>query len=118
MSEGVFRHLTSHPAHPLIGRVDSAGTAGYHTGAAPDSRTLATLKAKGVSYSHAARQVKEKDFEEFDWIFGMDRDNLYDLQQLRKRVVKKKKGEESGVAEVRLVCFPSPTALWLRTRSF
>jgi low molecular weight phosphotyrosine protein phosphatase len=105
MSEGVFQHLTSNPPHPLIEKVDSAGTAGYHTGASPDRRTMATLKANGLTkYAHAARQVHESDFEEFDWIFGMDRDNMEDLQTLKKKVVKRRKGDESGLAEVQLVC--------------
>ena len=105
MAEGVFRHLTSATPHPLVGKIDSAGTAGYHTGASPDSRTMATLKANGLTkYVHAARQVRPGDFEEFDWIFGMDRDNLVDLQALKMKAVKRRKGDNSELAEVRLVC--------------
>ncbi|TLD38374.1 phosphotyrosine protein phosphatases I [Venturia nashicola] len=86
MAEGVFRHVTNHPDHPLIADVDSAGTGGYHTGSSPDARTMKTLKANGITkYKHGARKVTAEDFEKFHWIFAMDSDNLDDLRSMRDR---------------------------------
>jgi low molecular weight phosphotyrosine protein phosphatase len=106
MSEGVFQSLTqppSAPAHPLISRIDSCGTGAYHLGSSPDSRTMSTLKANGItSYRHSARKfTPSTDFPEFDYIFAMDDDNLDDLERLRKAAVKRNGGED-GVGKVML----------------
>lgn len=52
---------------PLI-RVDSAGTAGYHVGSEPDERTIETCRKHGVPINSRCRQLKKKDFDEFDYI--------------------------------------------------
>lgn len=62
--------------------VDSAGTAGYHIGARPDPRTVSTCEKYRVPINHRARQLKEKDFIEFDYILVMDEDNLYDARRI------------------------------------
>jgi low molecular weight phosphotyrosine protein phosphatase len=103
MAEAVFRHVTNHPSHSLIAEVDSAGTGAYHTGSAPDPRTMRTLKANGVTkYKHAARKVTAEDFETFHWIFAMDSDNLDDLHSMRDRARRKraKGGLQDGQNEV------------------
>lgn len=89
MAEGVFRSIVkdpSSPYHHLIGNVDSCGTGGYHTGDEPDSRTLSTLKANGITnYRHAARKLRDSDFREFDYIFAMDNSNHSDIRRWRGR---------------------------------
>jgi low molecular weight phosphotyrosine protein phosphatase len=59
MAEGVFRSIISKPPYKgLINVVDSAGTGGYHVGSSPDSRTMSTLEAYGITdYVHGARKV-------------------------------------------------------------
>lgn len=67
-------------------RVDSAGTAGYHVGEAPDSRAQAAARARGVDISHLrARPVQRSDFHEFDHILAMDRANLATLNSRQPR---------------------------------
>ena len=62
---------------------DSAGTADYHTGEAPDKRAIATGKSLGYDLSALrARQVCTQDFYDFDVIFAMDDNNLANLQRL------------------------------------
>jgi low molecular weight phosphotyrosine protein phosphatase len=98
MAEGVFREQVNHPSHPAFAEVDSAGTGAYHVGSSPDSRTMRTLKANGITrYKHSARKVSPEDFETFDWIFAMDADNLQDLENMRDRARRKKakNGSES-----------------------
>ncbi|KZF19070.1 phosphotyrosine protein phosphatases I [Xylona heveae TC161] len=83
MAEGVFRHLTR--SHPRIGRIDSAGTAAYHSGEPPDSRTMSTLEDNGITdYVHEARKVQPEDFEEFDYVLAMDKDNFRNLKRMKK----------------------------------
>lgn len=59
MSEGVFRSIVSKPPYKaLIKEVDSCGTAAYHVGDSPDSRTMSTLEDHGINdYRHSGRQV-------------------------------------------------------------
>jgi len=64
--------------------IDSAGTHGYHTGEAPDSRAVATASNLGVDIGHLrARKVTVSDFEKFDLIIAMDHNNFEDLQRIR-----------------------------------
>ena len=61
-------------------KVDSAGTGAYHVGSEPDPRTLKTLKRHDITdYKHYARQIKSKDFDDFDYILVMDDDNFDDV---------------------------------------
>jgi len=63
---------------------DSAGTHGYHTGEAPDSRAVATALNFGVDIGNLrARKVDVADFDRFDLIIAMDRSNYQDLQRIR-----------------------------------
>ncbi|MFT2111318.1 low molecular weight protein-tyrosine-phosphatase [Marinomonas sp. 2405UD68-3] len=60
--------------------LDSAGTAAYHTGSAPDVRSIKELKKRSIDISQQkARQVQQSDFEFFDWILAMDRSNYQNL---------------------------------------
>lgn len=102
MAEGVFQSLIA-PSHPLITRVDSCGTGGYHIGSSPDSRTMSTLRSNGITtYRHAARKFSsDKDLTDFQYILAMDDDNLEDLLALRRRRVRQL-GSEEGVGKVML----------------
>lgn len=64
--------------------VDSAGTGDWHVGLPPDKRAQAMALKNGYDMSHLrARQVSPSDFIQFDYILGMDHDNLHDLKQLK-----------------------------------
>ena len=60
--------------------VDSAGTSDWHMGEAPDVRSMqaATTRLYDLS-SQRSRQILSLDFEEFDYILAMDKQNLRDL---------------------------------------
>ena len=60
---------------------DSAGTHAYHIGNPPDARATATAFARAIDMTDLrARQVCEPDFDRFNYIVAMDRDNLSLLQ--------------------------------------
>jgi protein-tyrosine phosphatase len=83
-AEGMFRHLLTREAPGLQVDVDSAGTAGYHIGEPPDSRSQRAALSRGIDLSTLrARQVAPHDFARFDLILAMDRDNLRALQAMR-----------------------------------
>lgn len=62
--------------------VDSAGTAGYHVGNPPDPRSVEVAASHGIDISQQrCRRFSQADFDEFDYIFAMDRENLLHLQE-------------------------------------
>lgn len=61
--------------------VDSAGTAAWHIGKAPDERSQLAASKRGYDISELrARQVADQDFEYYDYILAMDQANLRNLQ--------------------------------------
>ncbi len=82
-AEGVMRAIAAREAPELALHLDSAGTAAYHAGSAPDARTVAAAARRGYRLAHLrARVVSPEDFSVFDLILAMDEDNL---AVLRKR---------------------------------
>ncbi|OQN96387.1 hypothetical protein B0A48_17639 [Cryoendolithus antarcticus] len=105
MAEGVFRSLTHYDTssqHPLIARIDSCGTGAYHTNSQPDPRTLSVLAEHGIKdYRHKARKLRaSKDFDEFDYVIGMDGENMVDLEEADRREIAS--GEEPITGRLRL----------------
>lgn len=62
--------------------VDSAGTGDWHVGQRPDARARAAAAQRGFSVTGRARQVRARDFTDFDLLLAMDESNLRDLRQL------------------------------------
>ncbi|WP_431121617.1 low molecular weight protein-tyrosine-phosphatase [Flagellimonas flava] len=63
--------------------VDSAGTAGYHVGNAPDKRSIAVALKHGIDISHQkCRKFSTNDFQEFDVIYVMDLSNFSNVLRL------------------------------------
>jgi protein-tyrosine phosphatase len=88
LAHGIFDHLLKDQSV----RVDSSGTANYHSGAAPDPRSIATAKAHHIDISQQkARQFTRKDFEEFDYIYVMDKENLRNVLGLAKTELERNK---------------------------
>lgn len=76
-AEGVFAALLrQHELHERV-FVDSAGTHAYHVGSAPDPRARSAALRRGIDLSgQRARRIEAADFEVFDYILVMDRENL------------------------------------------
>jgi len=85
MAQGIFEALLKeHPQSNIT--CDSAGTASYHIGKAPDPRTIDVLEKHHITTSQKARQLIPNDFETFDYILVMDKENLYNARALSKSV--------------------------------
>lgn len=81
-AEAVLRTRAARLQKQLI--VDSAGTANWHQGKTPDQRSCAAAARLGYAMDGLrARQVRGQDFQTFDYILAMDRENLTDLEQVR-----------------------------------
>ncbi len=64
--------------------VDSAGTGAWHVGEPPDGRATEAARARGYDLGWLrARQVSPADFERFDYILVMDKNNLGHLQAMQ-----------------------------------
>jgi protein-tyrosine phosphatase len=81
-AEIVFREIVAREAPNLGIEVDSAGTAAYHVGSPPDSRTRQAALRRGYDMSALrARVVEPQDFGRFDLILAMDRQNFDALRR-------------------------------------
>ena len=79
LAEGILAHKTKH----LNFEVDSAGTAAYHVGKLPDSRSIEIAEKYNIDLSQQrARQFSRADFDAFDIIYAMDTNNYAHLISL------------------------------------
>jgi len=81
--EDVARRLAAREVPHLDITFDSAGTAGYHIGEAPDRRSQRHALARGYDISGLrARQLIAEDFRRFDLLLAMDEQNLEEMLAL------------------------------------
>ena len=77
-AEGVMRKLAPHLT------LDSAGTGGWHVGDAPYGPMQDAAMRQGIDLGGLrARQFTRADFDDFDLIVAMDRQNEADIERLR-----------------------------------
>jgi protein-tyrosine phosphatase len=78
-AENIMNHLVQESGLSDRIQCDSAGTSSYHIGSAPDRRMTVAAKARGIDLVGRARQFERSDFEAFDLILAMDRDNYEEI---------------------------------------
>jgi protein-tyrosine phosphatase len=78
-AEGVMRGLLRAEGLDRAVALDSAGTGGWHAGSPPDGRAVTAARSRDVVVEGAARQVTAEDFDDFDLVLAMDRDNEREL---------------------------------------
>lgn len=65
--------------------VESAGTINMHEGKKPDHRSIAIAKSYDIDIStQKSRHFNAEDFQKYDRIYCMDRNNLKDVLSLAK----------------------------------
>lgn len=90
LAEGIMQHLVAKSG--LNWQIDSAGTGGYHMGSKPDSRSVKVAKTHGIDIStQAARKFSVTDFDNFDHIIVMDKQNYKDVVALAQTTEQKVK---------------------------
>ena len=75
---------------------DSAGTSGYHIGAAPDRRMNIAANKKGLELVGQSRKLKPSDLQNFDLILAMDKENYEDILYLDR--------EGKYESKIRMMC--------------
>ncbi|CAM3341731.1 low molecular weight protein-tyrosine-phosphatase [Asticcacaulis taihuensis] len=84
LAEGIFRHQVELARMTDRFTIDSAGCGGWHSGELPDRRSIAVAQAHGIDISEQrARQIHVDDFDRFDLILGLDRDNVRHLSTMQ-----------------------------------
>jgi protein-tyrosine phosphatase len=81
-AEGIMNHLIQERGLDHHITCDSAGTSSYHIGSPPDTRMTAAARKQGIELRGQARQFVRSDFENFDLILAMDRQNYHDILRL------------------------------------
>lgn len=94
-AEGVMRGLVREAGLEDEIVIDSAGTGGWHAGDPPDRRATEAARRRGVVLDGAARQITVDDFEDFDYLLAMDRDNLEGIRAIAP--------DEEAAAKARLL---------------
>lgn len=83
-AEGVFRRALEKAGLADEVVIDSCGVGSWHVGKAPDSRAQQAALCRGIDLSDLrARQLNEQDFAKFDYVLGMDQDNLRAMRDLK-----------------------------------
>ena len=83
LADGLLRDKIAKRNLPHL--VDSAGTSAHHVGHKPDSRMIQTAQQFGLDISTLrARQFVVSDFDEFDLIYVMDKENLRNVSKLAR----------------------------------
>ncbi len=81
LAEAAFRAEAARAGLDAI--ADSAGTADYHVGEAPDPRSIRTAARFGIDIAgFRGRQASAQDFHDFTHIFALDHANLAGLQRI------------------------------------
>ncbi len=94
-AEGVMRSLLDREGLEGQIEVDSAGTGAWHLDSSPDDRARRAAAERGIDLVGRARQVRPEDFENFDLVLAMDRENERLLLELAR--------DEQERAKVRLL---------------
>lgn len=84
-AEAVFSGLLKNEGLDAEFEIDSAGTLAYHAGEPADKRMNKHASERGYKLTSIARKfVPETDFEQFDYIIGMDDENIQTLKSFAR----------------------------------
>ena len=83
MAEALFRDLLEKENMSDLVTVDSAATSSWHIGDPPHRGTLTILKKYNISVDGlTGRQLTKEDFEKFEYIVGMDQNNVINIYEM------------------------------------
>ena len=71
-----MRHLLEEEGLTDEIELDSAGTSGWNIGRPPDTRATEAARTRGIALEGRGRRISAQDFDRFDLILAMDRENL------------------------------------------
>lgn len=83
MAEAVFRDKVEKAGLSSSITVSSAATGSWNLGDAPHKGTQEILKSKGINFDGIySTKITDEEFEQVDYIIGMDESNLSNLMKL------------------------------------
>jgi len=83
MAEAVMRDLVKKEGLEEVISIDSAGTGNWHVGKPPHEGTRRILDRYNISYKgQKARQVTADDLSQYDYLIGMDSENVGNIRRL------------------------------------
>lgn len=83
-AEAVFNALIKKKGETQLFEIDSAGTSAWHAGEKADARMRQHAKKRNVELTSISRKFVIDDFDRFDYIIAMDRENMEDLRRLAR----------------------------------
>lgn len=85
-AEAVFNSVIEQEGMQELIECDSAGTTGYHAGEQSDQRMQSHAVKRGYRLTSISRPIDpDHDFDEFDFIVGMDDNNVWDLRKMARK---------------------------------
>ncbi|MEQ8471936.1 MAG: low molecular weight protein-tyrosine-phosphatase [Marinoscillum sp.] len=75
LAEAIFNHKVKEKGLDQALKGESCGTADYHIGEDPDTRSIAVAVKHKVEISHKGRQFHFKDGKNYNYILAMDMSN-------------------------------------------
>ncbi len=83
-AEAVFKHLVEKKGEEGNFFIDSAGTSAWHAGEKADARMRRHAKKRGIELTSISRQFVPEDFDRFDYIIAMDRENMDEMKRMAR----------------------------------
>jgi protein-tyrosine phosphatase len=84
-AEAVFTKLVNDRGLDERFVIDSAATGSWHVGEPADARMQKHAAKRGYQLTSIGRQFVAADFERFDFVIGMDGNNVDDIRMLDRR---------------------------------
>lgn len=82
MAEFVMKHLVHKAGRDSEFQIDSAATSTEEIGNGMHRGTVEKLREQGVPFTnHRARQITAADYEKYDYLIGMDEENIFNMQR-------------------------------------
>lgn len=83
MAEFVFKDMVQKKGYAELFHIESAATSTEEIGNPVHRGTVRILSSKGISCSgKRARQITIDDYEDFDFLIGMDRHNMINMKRI------------------------------------
>ena len=83
MAEYILKDMVRKAGREAAYRIESAGTESFNTGRPVYREAEAELAARNVDCrGHRARQIRRSDYEKFDLLIGMDRENVDNMRRI------------------------------------
>ncbi|MCE5206436.1 MAG: low molecular weight phosphotyrosine protein phosphatase [Porphyromonadaceae bacterium] len=81
-AEGIMKKIVEKNDLQDVIEVDSAGTSGWHEGELPDERMHAHGEKRKYDFCSYARKFRKSDFDKFDYVIVMDKNNYNSVKAL------------------------------------